>query len=89
MSGNHPERTTVNSTGKQTSGLSIPRWVAVVGVLIVSLPFLMMSSMMLMMGWIDPAMGREMAGAPASFFRIAGFVPLLLVLAVLYSVSRL
>lgn len=95
MSSERPDVSTVNSSDERTETLPVPRWVVVVGLLVVSLPLLMMSFMMLVMGWMGwmgwmgPPMHGMMAGSDPGVFRVVGFVPLLLVLGVTYGGYRL
>ena len=48
----------------------------------------MMSSMMLVMGWFGPPMHGGMMSLDPGVFRIVGFIPLLLVLGVIYGAYR-
>lgn len=89
MSSERPDVSTVNSSDERTETLPVPRWVVVVGLLVVSLPLLMMSFMMLIMGWMGPPTHGMMAGSDPGVFRVVGFVPLLLVLGVTYGGYRL
>lgn len=89
MSSEQPGVPAVDSSDDPATGVRIPRWVVVAVLLVVSVPLLMMASMMLMMGWFGLPMHGGMAGADPGIFRIVGFVPLLLVVGGLYGGYRL
>lgn len=78
-----------DSTDETAQALGVPRWVIVAVLLILSLPLLLMSSMMLAMGWFGPPMHGGMMSPTPGVFRIVGFIPLLLVLGMIYGVYRL
>lgn len=80
---------TTESPDESARTVSVPRWAVVGGLVVVSLPLLMMASMMLAMGWLGPPMHEGMAGPDPGFLRVAGFVPLLVVLGVTYGGYRL
>ena len=89
MNSEHPERQTDTSTSNAPQALVIPRWAIITVLLILSLPLLMMSSMMLTMGWMGPPMQGGMTGVDPDLFRVVGFIPLLLGIGILYGVYRL
>lgn len=89
MNSEQPDVSTVDSSDERATALPIPRWVVVVVLLVVSLPLLMMSFVMLVMGWMGPPMYGWMAGSGPGVFRVVGLVPLLLVLGVTYGGYRL
>lgn len=89
MKNDHPDNQTANHTDTPAKTLSIPRWVAIAALLIVLLSAVTMSIMMLVMGWGDPPMHHGMIGSGSILFPIAGILPGLVVLGVVYGVYRL
>ena len=88
MTNEHPDRQTPNSDDETTQALSVPRWAVIATFLIVLLPVLIMSSMMVVMGWVGPLMPGGMAASGPALFPVIGVISLLLVLGVVSSVYR-
>lgn len=65
------------------------RFALVFGLLVVSLPFLMMSFVMMGMGLMNPPMQGGMVGPATGFFPLVGFLAFVIVVGVLSGVYRL
>ena len=89
MGSEHPDRQPTTPADKSSRALSIPRWAVIAALLILSLPVLIMSSMMLVMGSLGPPMHGGMAVSALGIVPVLGVIPLLLVLGVIYGVYRL
>lgn len=89
MDDERPTVSTASPAGEPTRRYDLPRLGLLVGLLVVSLPFLMMSVMMMGMGWMGPPMQAQMGGPFPGFFPLVGFVGFLVVVGVLYGTFRL
>lgn len=87
-SSEHPNRQTAPAD-KPSKALAIPRWTVIAALHILSLPALIMWSMMLMMVWFGPSMHGGMAAFGPGLFSIVGVIPLLLGPGVIYGMYRL
>lgn len=89
MSSEQEEIGPPNSSDETAQALGVPRWAIVAVLVILSLPLLIMSSMIFVMGWFGPPMHGGMMNPNLGVFRIVGFIPLLLLLGMIYGVYRL
>ncbi len=89
MDDERPAVSTASPAGEPPRRYDLPRLGLLVGLLVVSLPFLMMSVMMMGMGLMGPPMRAPMGGPFPGFFPLVGFVGFLVVVGVLYGTVRL
>lgn len=86
---NEPQNVqTANSPRRAVGSYSPARFALIFGLIVVSLPFLMMSIMMVGMGWMGSPMHGGMAGPITGFFPIVGFLTFVVFVGVLYGVYR-
>lgn len=83
-----PDAQTTTPSRRITESTSYGSYALLLGVLVVSLPFLMMLIMMLVMGWMRPMMPGGIA-MPVGFFAIVGFVGFIVLGGVWYGAYRL
>lgn len=76
------------SSNDPTGGLYVPRWLLVGVLVVVGLPFILMTVMMLGMGLFVPVMHGGVAGPGSGMYWFAAFVPALLVVVFTYVVYR-
>lgn len=95
----HPVKITMNTESSEeqtaptlrttTESRSLLGVALFVGLLVVSLPFLMMSTMMVGMAWMDPAMHGGMDVPAAGVFPVVGLLGFVVLGGVFYGVFRL
>lgn len=87
---NEPHDVQTANPSRRAAGSDSPlRFVLVFGLLIVSLPFLMMLLMMMGMGWVGPPMHGGMAGQAPRILPVLGFLAFVFLVGVLYAAYRL
>lgn len=87
-----PTQTNVQSGGSsedEMSGIFVPKWFLGAVLIVVAIPFVMMSLMMLGMGLFGPAMHGSMGGLGPDGVWVLGFVPFLVVVLAIYGVYKL
>lgn len=87
-----PTQTNVQSSGSSEDGMSgifVPKWLLIAVLIVVAIPFLMMSLMMLGMGLFGPAMHGGVVGHGPDGVWVLGFVPVLVVGLAIYGVYKL